>query len=178
MGNGFLFWPVKWPIYWAMDMAIVFKKKIEMIDKNNFYNNLAGCLKFFLLAPFIIGLIWNWDGLRILFSFKSYKSGILIVSDFHGDRGIDGAGDLVLYADGKIDSVQTSVMVEKRSDSIPIWYRSDGKLTILKYPNESEFPFWRIFWKLIFYFSLFNGPFIGLWTWQLYLKRKLKRSEK
>jgi hypothetical protein len=145
-------------------------------EKTPLYSAL-GCLKFFLAMPFVIGLIFNWDGLQILMSYKRYKDGILKINSYNIATGSDGTGSSLLYGIGKVDSIHTYIKLEEdsgNSDSIPVWYKPDGKLTVLKYPNESEFPFWRIFWKLFFYIMLLNGPFIGLWVWQLRLKRKLK----
>jgi hypothetical protein len=143
-------------------------------EESPLYNAL-GCLKFFLSVPFIVGIIWNWDGFQILSNNKDYKDGILKVTSYNYDRGVEG-GDPTLFGVGMVDSIQTAITISEDMDSIsiPIWYKADGKLSVRKYPNESEFPFWRIFWKWIFYIGLFNGPFIGLGIWQLILKRKLK----
>jgi hypothetical protein len=127
---------------------------------------------FISTAPFIIGLFWNYDGANILWHGPEYRSGDLVVDSLR--QGLGRRRNKATIALGHIGSVRTAYSVSGDRESeiqakfaeghrqltLPVWYRSDGKLTIERLSHETSFPEKRVQKKLFGWIALLNGPLI------------------
>lgn len=151
--------------------------------------NLILTLKYFTFILFIIGLLFNADGFQIAINSKNYLSGNMLVDSLHSGVAVTGPQSTV-SATGKVDSVRMAIVLgnsetdyvdsilsrhsEGQNIVIPVWYKSDGKLTIDRYKGETSFPVWRIISRLILYVLCLNGPFLLFWILQRHMKKKEK----
>lgn len=157
------------------------------MDKELKYHSVR-VLKYFLFVPFVIGVIMNFDGMRIMFGYKSYNMGLLEVDSLFGGQGPQDR-NATYYAIGSVDSVRTTVIVgaagSPHTDSImrqasngsafiPVWFRANGILTIERNSYEQEFPLVRVMRKVLLLFLLLNMPFILFHLMETKIKRKIK----
>ncbi len=136
----------------------------------------------------------NYDGLNILIHSNDYHSGQLKVNDFPNGPSDAGPGVTIRAAGVVEDGTNTGLILgnddskyvdsilnryaQKQEVLLPVWYKSDGKLTIDRYEHEESFPFWRIMKKVLTFLTVFNVPLIVLIVLQRRLKKRYKIGEK
>jgi hypothetical protein len=97
------------------------------------------------------------------------------------------ANQKIVYAFGNAGPVRTSLRLDDSSDTrqvvgdrfhvkgkvIPVWARADGKATIIRDPNEMDFPHGRIVWAVVKNIVALILPALAVWGFYRRYKRKV-----
>lgn len=161
-------------------------------QKTDLLYTFSKVLTFATFIPLIFGILIEYDGLSIMLQSNLYKDGILR-GDSIETSPTSKSQQSAVYVLGYADSVYTSILVgntetfytdsvldvftNTKSVLLPVWYKPDGELTIERYKNEKEFPFWRVTKKTMLYFIAFCSPFILTLIWRVRLGKKLKKEK-
>jgi hypothetical protein len=152
----------------------------------------AKLLKQISILPFIIGILFNSDGVLILLNTEDYESGELLIKNIEAIQTSSGVVNPSYSISGIVletghtrgltlsnSEVKSKNIVYKfqSGDSLlyPLWYNTTGSsISLHRYKDEDPccFPVGRIIRNLSLYILLLNGPIFFFWWLSKRLKKK------